>query len=121
MENPARNSNTPATDAAVDLLTRIAVDSPNDDRYPDGTVLIPADSADTSKLVSCVIADRRPMALVFADGSDIVARPPDHHGLGMFVLGRALGIADLFRSKRDDATFVPREWVIEFRAADVRG
>jgi hypothetical protein len=31
------------------------------------------------------------------------------------------GIADLLRRKRDDATFVPREWVTEFHAAGSRG
>ena len=121
MENLAHTTNTPATGAAVDLLTRIAVDPANDDRYPDGTVLIPADSADTSKLISRAIADRRPMALVFPDGSDIVARPPDNHGLGLLVLVVLLGVASFFRSKRDEATFVPREWVTEFHAADSRG
>jgi hypothetical protein len=32
-----------------------------------------------------------------------------------------LGIADFLRRKRDDATFVPREWVTEFHAAGSRG
>jgi hypothetical protein len=119
MENLAHSSNTPATDAAADLLTRIAVDPANDDRYPNGTVLIPADSGDTSTLISRAIADRRPMALVFPDGSDIVARPPDNHGLGLLIL--LLGIADFLRRRRDGATFVPREWVTEFHAAGSRG
>jgi hypothetical protein len=121
MENLAPTSNTPATNAAGDLLARIAIDPANDDRYPDGTVLIPADSADTSTLITRAIADRRPMALVFPDGSDIVARPPDNHGLGLLILLLLLGVADFLRRKRNDATFVPREWVTEFHAADKRG
>jgi hypothetical protein len=121
MENLASSSNTPATNAAGELLTRIASDPANDDRYPDGTVLIPADSPDTSTLISRAIADRRPMAVVFPDGSDIVARPPENHGLGLLILLLLLGIADLLRRKRDDATFVPREWVTEFHAAGSRG
>jgi hypothetical protein len=120
MENLAHRSNTPATDAAADLLTRIAVDPANDDRYPDGTMLIPADSGDTSTLISRAIADGRPIALVVPDDSDIVARPPDNHGLGLLILLLLLGIADFLRGRRDDATFVPREWVTEFHAADSR-
>jgi hypothetical protein len=117
MENLAHSSNTPATNVASDLLTRIAVDPANDERYPDGTVLIPADSPDTSLLISRAIAERRPMALVFPDGSDIVARPPENHGLGLLVLLLLLGVADFLRRKRDAATFVPREWVTEFHSA----
>ena len=52
MENLARTTNTPATGAAVDLLPRIAIDPANDDRYPDGTMLIPADSADDNDSTS---------------------------------------------------------------------
>jgi hypothetical protein len=121
MENLAPTSNTPATNAAGDLLARIAIDPANDDRYPDGTVLIPSDSGDTSALITRAIADRRPMALVFPDGSDIVARPPDNHGLGLLILLLLLGVADVLRRKRNDATFVPREWVTEFHAADRHG
>jgi hypothetical protein len=120
MENLAHSSNTPATDAAADLLTRIAVDPANDDHYPDGTVLIPADSGDTSTLISRAIANRRPIALVFPDGSDIVARPPDSHGLGLLILLMLLGIADFLRRRPNDATFVPREWVTNFHAVDSR-
>jgi hypothetical protein len=121
MDNLASNSSTPATTAASELLARIATDRANHGRYPDGTVLIPADSADTSILISRAIADRRPMALVFPDGSDILARPPDNHGLGLLIVLILLGIADFLRRKREDATFVPREWVTEFHAAGSRG
>jgi hypothetical protein len=105
---------------ASDLLTRIAVDPANDERYPDGTVLIPADSPDTSVLISRAIAARRPMALVFPDGSDIVARPPENHGLALLVVLVLLGVADFLRRKNDAATFVPREWMTEFHAAGHR-
>jgi hypothetical protein len=120
MENLAHTPNTPATNAAGDLLARIAIYPANDERYPDGTILIPADSDDTSTLISRAIADRRPMALVFPDGSDIVARPPDNRGLGMLILLLLMGVAGFLQRKRD-ATFVPREWVTEFHAADSRG
>jgi hypothetical protein len=117
MEDLAHSSNTPATHLAGDLLTNIALDPAYEERYPDGTLLIPADSPDTSILISRAIAERRPMALVFADGSDIVARPPENHGLALAVLLLLLGVADLLRRKRDAPAFVPREWVTEFHAA----
>jgi hypothetical protein len=81
MEKLAVNSNTPATDAGFELLTRIAVDPANDERYPTGTVLIPSDASHVSKGIARAIEERRPIALVFPDGSDIVARPPAGGGL----------------------------------------
>jgi hypothetical protein len=47
MKNPDDTKNTPGTDAAFHLLSEIAIDPASDDRYPDGTVLIPADSSDS--------------------------------------------------------------------------
>jgi hypothetical protein len=75
MENLARSKNTPGTDAAFDLLSEIAIDPDSDERYPDGTVLIPADSPDASALMSRAIERRRPIAIVYADGREIVAAP----------------------------------------------
>ena len=117
MENLARSSNTPATEAAGDLLTRIAIDPENDGRYPDGTVLIPADSPDASTLISQAIDERRPMALVLPDGSDVVYRPPDNHGLSLLIVLGLLWLADRLRRRDGEQTFVPRAWVSEFHAA----
>ncbi len=117
MEKLAVNSNTPATDAAFDLLTRVAVDPANDERYPTGTVLIPSDSRDASMAIARAIEERRPIALVFPDGSDIVARPPVGHGLALLLAVRLIAIAELFGARRDRPTFVPRAWVTEFHAA----
>jgi hypothetical protein len=119
MEKLARSNNTPGTDAAFDLLSEIAVDPDSDERYPDGTVLIPADSPDASVLMSRAIERRRPMAIVFPDGSDVVARPPTASGPALMVVLGLLWLADHVRRKRDRPTFVPREWVTEFRAAGV--
>ncbi|MGA2165164.1 MAG: hypothetical protein ABSH36_11935 [Solirubrobacteraceae bacterium] len=121
MENLARSSNTPATDAAGELLTRIATDPANDGRYPDGTVLIPADSADTSKLIARAIDEHRPIALVFPDGSDVLARPPAHRGFAPLFAATLVRLADRLLRARDRPTFVPREWVTEFHAARVAG
>jgi hypothetical protein len=117
MEKLARSKNTPGTDASFDLLARIAVDPDSDDRYPSGTVLIPADSRDASTLISQAIRDGKPIALVFPDGSDVVARPPEATGLVLIVVLDILWLVDRASRKRDRPTFVPREWVTEFHAA----
>lgn len=117
MEELAKSKNTPGTDAAFDLLGRIAVDPESDDRYPSGTVLIPADSPDASGLMSRAIGERKPIAIVFSDGSDVVARPPTATGAVLLVVVGLLWLADHLRRKRDRPTFVPREWVTEFHAA----
>ncbi|HYM56171.1 MAG TPA: hypothetical protein VES97_12480 [Solirubrobacteraceae bacterium] len=117
MENLARSNNTPGTDAAFELLARVAVDPESDERYPDGTVLVPADSADTSAVISRAIGERRPIALVFPDGSDVVARPPEVTGLALVVVLGLLWLADRAGRRRDRPTLVPREWVTEFHAA----
>jgi hypothetical protein len=115
-----RSDNTPATDAAFDLLARVAVDPAGDARYPRDTVLIPSDSPDASELISRAIAERRPIALVLPDGSDVVARPPEAKGLALLIVLAALWFADRANRRRDRPTFVPREWVTEFHAASDR-
>jgi hypothetical protein len=117
MEKLAVNSNTPATDAGFELLTQIAIDPANDERYPTGTVLIPSDAPHTSKGVARAIEERRPIALVFPDGSDLLMRPPASHGLALLLAVRLIAIAELLGARRDRPTFVPREWVTEFHAA----
>jgi|GEM_PF-1106515 hypothetical protein len=120
MERLAHTKNTPATDSSFELLSRIAVDSRSDERYPDGTVLVPADSPDASLVLSRAIRERRPIALVFSDGSDVVARPPEADGLALVIVISLMWLADLVARKRDRPTFVPREWVTEFHAAPAR-
>jgi hypothetical protein len=117
MEKLARSKNTPGTDAAFDLLSEIAVDPTSDERYPDGTVLIPADSPDASVSMARAIEKRRPIAIVFPDGSDVVARPPTASGPVLAVVVGLLWLAEHIRHKQDRPTFVPREWVTEFHAA----
>ena len=117
MEELAKNKNTPGMDAAFDLLGRIAIDPGSDERYPSGTILIPADSSDASELMSRAIGDRKPIAIVFPDGSDVVARPPAASGPALLLVMGLLWLAEHIRRKRDRPTFVPREWVTEFHAA----
>jgi hypothetical protein len=117
MEKLAVNSNTPATDAGFELLTRIAIDPANDERYPNRTILIPSDASHTSKGITRAIEERRPIALVFPDGSDLLMRPPAGHGLALLLAVRLIAIAELLGARRDRPSFVPREWVTEFHAA----
>lgn len=117
MDELARSKNTPGTDAAFDTLARIALDPESDERYPTGTVLIPADSPDASVLISRAIGESKPITLVFPDGSDVVARPPDAKGILLFVILGLVWLLDRASKKRDRPTFVPREWVTEFHAA----
>jgi hypothetical protein len=75
MEKPDHSKNTPGTDAAFDLLGRIAVDPETDKHYPNETVLIPADSPDASNLISRAVAAHRPLVIVYPGGREIVAAP----------------------------------------------
>ncbi|HEX8743944.1 MAG TPA: hypothetical protein VF712_12495 [Thermoleophilaceae bacterium] len=117
MDELARRKNTPGTDAAFDTLAHVAVDSETDDRYPSGTLIIPADSPDASVLISRAIAESKPIMLVFPDGSGVVARPPDAKGFLLFVILSLSFLLALASKTRDRPTFVPREWVTEFHAA----
>ena len=110
-------NNTPGVDASFELLSRIASDPESDARYPDGTVLVPADSPDASLAMERAIGERKPIALVFPDGSDVIARPPDASGLVLLFVVGLLWLADRAGRRRDRPTFVPREWVTEFHAA----
>jgi hypothetical protein len=87
----AAANNTPGVDASFELLSRVASDPESDARYPDGTVLVPADSPDASIAVARAIGERKPIALVFPDGSDVVARPPESRGLRLFAVLVLLG------------------------------
>ncbi|HEX3240308.1 MAG TPA: hypothetical protein VHR18_09255 [Solirubrobacterales bacterium] len=117
MEKLAHSKNTPGTDAAFDLLGRVAVDAEADERYPTDTVLIPADSPNASDLMNEAVAEGKPIAVVFPDGSDVVWRPPAATGPALVIAVCLLWLADHVRRKRDRPTFVPREWVTEFHAA----
>ena len=77
MRGPDRTNNTPGTDAAFDALARIAMDPTSDRRYPSGTVLVAVDSADAYVLIGRAIKERKPVALVSPDGSDVVIGPPE--------------------------------------------
>jgi hypothetical protein len=76
--------------------------------------LIPADPPDASGLMSRAIDERKPIAIVFPDGSDVLARPPAVSGATLLFVHGLPWLAEHLRRKRDRTTFVPREWVTEF-------
>lgn len=115
-EKLARSSNTPATDAGFDLLSRIAIEPDLDERYPNGTVIIAADLPNTSALIARAVSEDKPIALVFPDGSDVVASPASTR-FALFVTHVMMWLADRFRRRPERPTFVPRDWVTEFHAA----
>lgn len=117
MEELARSRNTPATDAAFDLLARIAPNPEYDDRYPNGTALIPSDSPDAPTLISRAVDKGRPVAIVFPDGSDVVARPPSASRPARLVGAGLLWLADRLGRRRDRSSFIPRDWATEFHLA----
>lgn len=117
MEELARSQNTRGTDASFDLLAELAANAEDHGRYPDKTILIPSDAPDASVLIARAIEDRRPIAVVFPDRSDVVARPPEVAGILLGFVLVALWLADRASKNRDRPTFVPREWVTEFHAA----
>lgn len=75
VKTPDDNKNTPGTDAAFDLLGRVAVDPETDKHYPNETVLIPADAPDASKLIAGAVAAHRPLVIVYPEGREIFAAP----------------------------------------------
>lgn len=117
MDELARSKNTPGTDAAFGTLARIAVESESDERYPNGTVIIPADAPDAAALVSTAIAEGKPITVVFPDGSDFVAKPPEATGLRLVVILALAWMLHRASKKRDRPTYVPAHWVAEFHAA----
>ena len=115
MEKFARNKNTPGMNAAFDLLSEIAVEPSSTERYPDGTVLIPADSPDAFVLLSRAIGCRRPVALVYPDGREIVAAP---RGGPLAFLAHLLTRR---RESKDDrpAIPLPADYKVEIRGKQV--
>jgi hypothetical protein len=116
-EGLARGVNTPAVDAALDLAVRIALDPASDESYPSDLVLIAADLPHVSDMLTRAIGQRRALALVFPDGSNLVAQPPRDRRLLRSLAVGLLRLADATHKRGDRPTFVPREWVTQFHAA----
>jgi len=72
MEELERSKFTEAGQIANERLIEAAVDP---DRYPEGTAFIAADQEHFGAMLAEAIADRRPLAIVYPDGREIVAAP----------------------------------------------
>jgi hypothetical protein len=72
MERLARSDDTPAGKIATERLIAAALDP---DRYPDGTAFIPADADDVEAMLTSSFAERRPVAIIYPDGREMVATP----------------------------------------------
>ena len=73
MEQIDPGSSTPATEIAFDRIKEeIARPSP---RYPNSTVLVPADVPGFELLVARAATEGKPVAVIFADGREVLATP----------------------------------------------
>jgi uncharacterized protein YegP (UPF0339 family) len=71
MEELAENNNTPATDAAFDLLKEAVLDETG--RFANGTIFIPADTPHAATSIARARDEGKPVAVVFPDGTAVVA------------------------------------------------
>ncbi len=72
MEHLAHSEDTPAGRMATEALIAAAVDP---DRFQDGTAFVAADAPDFEKLLVSSFAEKRPVAIIFPDGRELVATP----------------------------------------------
>ena len=73
MEELARSE---FTEAGVVANDRFAAACGGSGSYPDGTAFIAADAQDLAGVVAACIDENRPMAIVHADGLEVLAMPP---------------------------------------------
>jgi hypothetical protein len=67
-----RSKFTRAGEIANERLIEAATDP---DRYPEGTTFIAADQEGFGSILAEAVAGRRPLAIVYSDGREIVAAP----------------------------------------------
>lgn len=73
MEELARSTFTKAGEATNDRFMAACTGSAP---YPDGTAFIAADAPGLAEVVASCIDENRPMAIVHADGLEVLATPP---------------------------------------------
>lgn len=94
MEELARTTETPAGRLASERFTAAALDP---DLYPNGTAFIAADAADFPAIVARNVTERRPLAIVYPDGNEILVTPA--HGVLAAALAALLRPVAMRRSK----------------------
>jgi hypothetical protein len=72
MEQLIRNEDTPAGKIATERLISATLDP---DRYPDGIAFVAADAPDFERMLADSFTERRPVAIVYPDGREVVATP----------------------------------------------
>lgn len=72
MEKLKRSEFTRAGEIANERLVEAVLDP---DRYPEGTTFIAADQESFGAILAEAVAEHRPVAIVYADGREIVAAP----------------------------------------------
>lgn len=118
MEQLAPTDGTPAGRIATERLISAALDS---NRYPDGTAFVPADAEDVELILTRSFAERRPVAIIYPDGREVVATP--EAGVIAWVLlvvGRGLvGLLRGHRARTEQAPHpsvkVPSTYRVEIR------
>lgn len=118
MEDLKRGKNTPGLDGALDLVASFAEHPERADRYPAGTAFIAGDLPDAAELVRDAVREKRPFTVVYPDGSDWTARPPEGTKLALAIALAALFLLDLAARKKhvasDERLYVPRSWTVEY-------
>jgi hypothetical protein len=72
MEKLERSKFTRAGEIANERLAEAVLDP---DRYPEGTTFIAADQEGFGSILAEAVAERRPLAIIYPDGREIVAAP----------------------------------------------
>jgi len=109
-----RNKFTRAGEIANERLIEAVADP---DRYPEGTTFIAADQEGFGSILVEAVADRRPLAIVYSDGREIVAAPR-RGALAFFehLLTRGRGVKQDWR-----AVPLPADYRIEIRNPQALG
>lgn len=108
MEELGRSKLTAAGEIAGERLIEAVLDP---DRYPNGTTFIAADQEGFGILLAEAVADHRPIAIVYADGREILAAPRSG----------ALGLLERRMTRRREATGqapsvpLPADYRVEIR------
>jgi hypothetical protein len=123
MESLAKNRTTPGVDAAARLVASLPEDPERAERYPNGTVFIASDLPDAGRTFERAIREKRPVALVFPDGSDVVSRPPSGNAVALFLLAAITFLAVRASGRReavlvgDEPLYFPPSWATEAHPA----
>lgn len=118
MESLAKARTTPGVDAAARLVASLPDDPERAERYPNGTVFVASDLPDASRTFERAIREKRPIAVVFPDGSDVVGRPPSGNVVSLLLL-LLLAFLTARASERSAQTgtearlYFPRSWTTE--------